>query len=105
VGQDRKFKIECPPSPGAEPRLVNRQSGEAIPDDEPVFFLRARDRLALPLLHAYEELCIEDDCTDEHMKMLSDTILEFDLFALQHPERMKQPGVTLGKKPKPVTAE
>lgn len=34
-------------------RIVNRRPGEAIPDDEPVFVLRAKDRLAIRALTAY----------------------------------------------------
>lgn len=38
-------------------KLVNRESGKAIPDDEPVFVFRAKDPHAVKALRAYKALC------------------------------------------------
>ena len=81
--QDRKFDF----STG---KLVNRASGEPIPDDEPVFILRARDRHALAAIQFYKEL-VE---VDHHAQAIQETIEAFEQFAAEHPDRMKEPGIT-----------
>lgn len=85
---DTKFHIE------GEEILAN--NGVAIPGDEPLFLLRARDHLALPLLAAYERLCIGDKCTDFQLSGVTAIIEAFTGFRNEHPERMKQPGITRG---------
>lgn len=71
----------------ADGRIVNRASGEAIPDDEPVFIFRARDRHAAAALLAYLQLCDDPD----HLDAVQKRIGHFRLFAEQYPERMKEP--------------
>lgn len=83
MSEDRKFKFE-------NGRFVNRVSGEEIPDDEPVIIFRARDRHALPLLRAYVSM-VDDE---HHRAAVLDRIDEFRQFAREHPERMKEPGIT-----------
>lgn len=83
MAEDRKFKFE-------NGQFVNRVSGEAIPDDEPVILFRARDRKALGLLIMYQGLCDED----HHKAAIQDRINEFSQFQIDHPERMKEPGIT-----------
>lgn len=83
MAEDRKFKFE-------NGRFVNRVSGEAIPDDEPVILFRARDRNALEALRYYRSLC-EDE---HHREAVTDRISEFKSYQDAHPERMKEPGVT-----------
>jgi hypothetical protein len=68
-------------------RLVNRASGKAIPDDEPVFVLRAQDVHALPALLGYMTL-VENDA---HRAALQARALAFEAFREAHPERMKFP--------------
>ena len=41
---DSKFHIEGD-------QIVKTSNGDPIPEDEPLFLIRARDYLALPLLH------------------------------------------------------
>lgn len=78
-------------------RVIKTSSGEEVPIDvEPVMLLRARDHLALPLLLAYRGLCVADECNDYQMVLLDARIAEFERFAREHPEQMKQPGVTRG---------
>jgi hypothetical protein len=85
---DTKFHIE-----GEE---ILASNGVAIPDDEPLFLLRARDHLALPLLKEYQRLCIADGCTDFQLNGIQAIIEVFTDFRNEHPERMKQPGITRG---------
>lgn len=74
-------------------RLVNLVSGEAIPEDEPLFLLRARDHHALRILTYYRGVASED-CNDLHLAGIQQVIDKFSRFAKEHPERMKQPGLT-----------
>jgi hypothetical protein len=83
MAEDRKFKFE-------NGRFVNRVSGEAIPDDEPVILFRARDRHALAVLDFYRQI-IEDP---HHRQAVTDRINEFHAYRQAHPERMKEPGIT-----------
>lgn len=78
-------------------RLVKSSNNQPVPEDEPIVILRARDRLALPTLELYKKLAQADGCTDWFMERLDPPIEEFRKFATEHPERMKQPGVTRGK--------
>lgn len=76
--------------------LVKISNGEAVPEDEPVFILRARDRNAVDLLAVYRELCAQDKCNDYQMTGIEGAIARFMDFAERHPEKMKQPGITRG---------
>lgn len=78
-------------------RVVKTSNGQEIPlDEEPVILLRARDRLALPLLLAYRDMCVADGCTDYQMQLVDARIAEFQRFAKEHADQMKQPGITRG---------
>lgn len=86
---DNKFHIEGD-------RVVKTTNGDIIPDDEPLFLMRARDYLALPLLLYYSQISGSDVCTDYHMNGVQQAIENFKKFREEHPERMKQPGITRG---------
>lgn len=83
MAEDRKFKFE-------EGRFVNRVSGEAIPDDEPVILFRARDNHAIPTLLAYLDMVADP----HHRQAVMDRLEEFSSYRAAHPERLKEPGVT-----------
>ncbi len=68
-------------------RLVNRQTGKQIPDDEPVFVIRAQDKHAVSALRWYRGLVQEVDQIDA----VNRRITEFEAFATAHPGRMKEP--------------
>lgn len=68
-------------------QFVNRHSGEAIPPDEPVFLIRARDMNAIRALSDYYLLCADLN----HQKHVGNRILDFVRFTARHPERMKEP--------------
>ncbi len=87
---DGKFHVE-----GSQ--IVKTSNGEVVPEDEPLFILRARDRLALPILKIYEQLSIVDGCNDYHFRALDESVKLFEQFRILNPERMKQPSVTRGK--------
>lgn len=78
-------------------KLSKRQNLQPIPDDEPVFILRARDRLALKVLRYFDMLCREDGATEWQLEANKKTLGYFDDFRRANPELMKQPGITRGK--------
>jgi hypothetical protein len=77
-------------------RLVKTSNGQPIPEDEPLFLMRGRNHLALPLLAHFQTLCAKDGCTEYQIQGNSEAIDEFAKFREEHPERMKQPGITRG---------
>ena len=68
-------------------QIVNLSSGAPIPDDEPIFIFRAKDRLAVRILTSYFS-AIEDP---EHARAVAGRLEDFKRFAREHPERMKDP--------------
>ena len=84
VYQEPKYKIE-------NGKLVNRQSGEAIPDDEPVFILRARDKHAGTTLLACS-MRVKDP---KHHEAAKARAAQFNNWANCHPGRMKEPDTQL----------
>lgn len=90
---DPKYAIEAREG---ELVIVKAATGEAVPDDEPLILFRARDRHALRMLQYYRTLCLVDGCTDFHMAGIDNRIGAFETFAAEHPERLKQPGITRG---------
>ena len=88
---DNKFSIDT-----NDCRIVKTSNGMPIPDDEPKFILRGRDRLAIPLLIIYKVLCGVDECTPYQMGILEQTLNDFALFRKHNSDKMKQPGITQG---------
>lgn len=72
----------------ADGRLFNRETGNVIPDDEPVFILRARDIHAVYALQCYIDVCQ----IDGHKSVVRKRIGEVADFAINHPDRMREPG-------------
>jgi len=82
--QEPKYKVD-------NGVLVNRQSGEAVPDDEPIFILRARDKKAAELLFGYAEKCLDKT----HREAVRIRAHQFLNWAEKHPDRMKEPDTHL----------
>lgn len=87
---DPKFHIEGE-------KIIKTPNGEVLPEDEPLFLLRGRDNLALDALLEYRQTCIEAGCTEYQIEGINNRIHAFEKFAIEHSERMKQPGITRGK--------
>lgn len=68
-------------------RIVNRVSGEAIPDDEPLFIFRARDKFAFAAISYYSSMVP----AGEHAEAVKKRVEDFLEFQDAHPERMKVP--------------
>lgn len=79
-----------------EGRLIKSGNGVEIPHEEPLILFRGRDRLAVPLLLHYRELCAADGCNDFQLGQVAELIARFVFFRNAHPEVMKQPGITRG---------
>lgn len=90
---DNKHHVQCD---GELLSIVKTTNGQAIPEDEPIILFRGRDKLALPMLYRYRELCTLDGCTDFQLESMDDMIRKFEQFAATSPT-MKQPGVTRGR--------
>jgi len=67
--------------------LVNKNTGIAIPDDEPLFVFRAQDKKALAALVAYQKVCD----FGKHRRLLDERIEAFRQFVKDNPEKMKDP--------------
>lgn len=81
---------------GIKTTIRKTSNNTDIPDDEPVMIFRARDRLAIPLLLQYLDLCKKDNCVVEHKDGIVNMIRLFENYKKTHAENMKQPGITRG---------
>lgn len=69
-------------------QLVNRATREPIPNDEPVFVLRAKDVNAVYAIMHYRSLCLGNP---DHYAAVDARVGDFLRFKEQHPDRMKKP--------------
>lgn len=71
--------------------IVNRDSHKPIPDDEPLFLLRAKDIRALYALVGYKTACKIGGCDTSHLDGIDRAIAQFQKFRAFNPERIKNP--------------
>ena len=88
--QDPKYDIEIDASGPETARLVNAATGKPIPDDEPIMIWRAQDKKAVGHIWNYADTC--DNPT--HCRIVEERAADFEAFAAEHPERMKEPDTT-----------
>ncbi len=88
---DSKFAVST------DGKIYKKSNGEIVPDDEPLFLLRARDVLAISFFEAYVRISKEAECNSYHFYKLGQTVAGFIRFREKHPERMKMPSITEGK--------
>ena len=67
--------------------LANASTRQVIPEDEPVFIIRAQDVWAAETLIVYRDLCENP----AHQQAVDNRIMDFCDFAENKPERMKEP--------------
>ncbi len=84
-------KSQEPKYDAIDGKIVNRATGQPIPDDEPIFILRGKDLKAAKALRAYHMTCENV----EHRKVVAQRIEDFERFAQEHPDRMKLPDTRL----------
>ncbi len=77
---ERKYKIK-------DNKIVKRDGEIPIPDGEPLFIFRAKDRKALPALVAYNSIL---DNLDQ-MASVTKSIEDFRDFQEKNPEKMGEP--------------
>ena len=77
---ERKYMIK-------DGQIVKRIGEKPIPDDEPLFIFRAKDRKALAALVAYSMILDNLDQKAEVTK----TIQDFRAFQEKNPDRMAEP--------------
>jgi hypothetical protein len=75
-------------------RIFNTVSGADIPEDEPLFLLRARDVNAVAAMTAYLAHCRESQCKPDHIAGIQHAIVRFINFQVLNPSLVKQPGIT-----------
>ncbi len=67
--------------------LCNAFTHEPIPEDEPIFILRAKDIHAYGTLDHYEDLCRDQ----AHRESVAKRMVDFDGFRDENPDRMNEP--------------
>lgn len=77
---ERKYKIK-------DGNLVKRNNEVPIPEDEPLFIFRAKDRKALSALVAYNMILDNLDQKESVMKSIND----FREFQENNPDKMNEP--------------
>lgn len=68
-------------------RIVNRATGIAIPDEEPIIILRAKDVQAGDTIDFYIDCCADEN----HQRVVAARLESFRKFAREYPERLKEP--------------
>ncbi len=77
---ERKYTIK-------DNKLVKRSNQVPVPEDEPLFIFRAKDRKALAAMVAYSLILDNLDQKAEVTKSVND----FRRFQEEHPEKMAEP--------------
>ena len=75
-------------------RVYNKISGVDVPEDEPLFLLRARDVHAIWGLWGYVRACHDGGAPLDHVAAVEHAIALFQEFRRNYPEKLKQPGIT-----------
>jgi hypothetical protein len=65
-----------------------------IPDDEPVFLLRAQDSTMCPTLSAYHSACTRAGSPQQHLDAIERAYTRVADWQEAHPDRVKTPGRT-----------
>lgn len=79
--------------------IIKRANDEPIPEDEPIFVLRARDYISIPTLQDYRRRCEADRCDPGHLSGIDGVIEDFSDWQIRHPAKQKQPGITRNTRP------
>ncbi|MGH3427736.1 MAG: hypothetical protein ACRDQZ_09250 [Mycobacteriales bacterium] len=77
-------------------RLIKTSNGQAVPDDEPLFILRGRDKFALYTMIGYVELCVQFGVPQDRLDDLGKKVEQFRKFRAES-DTVKLPGSTHGK--------
>ena len=78
--QERKYDV-------VDGKIVNRATGKAIPDDEPIMIFRAKDLKATCAMIAYRDVCTDPI----HKDVVQGRIDDFRAFKRAKPELCREP--------------
>ena len=78
-------------------RLVKTSNNEPVPDDEPVFIMRGRDCIALPVLAQYIILAGQTGTPPDRLEQLYEVMRGFLQYRATRPNTIKVPGCTHGQ--------
>ena len=70
---------------------------EEIPEGEPLFLFRARDKFAIEALRAYLKICADNECSGYQLGAVAEHIAKFSLWAKCNADKMKEPGSSQGR--------
>jgi hypothetical protein len=70
---------------------VEREPGNPIGDDEPLFVLRARDQAAVDTIKQYAEICRGLGCDEDHVAAVEYQAQRFEEWAGANPDLIKKP--------------
>lgn len=82
---DNKFAVT------SEGDIISVRTGAPIPDHEPKILFRGKDKLAIPMMQYYLELCIQNGCTKEQEESMRAMIEEFREYKNKFASVMKTP--------------
>lgn len=69
-------------------KLVSTTKGMVVPENEPIFVLRARDLKSLSTIRCYQSLFTP---TSHDWKVVQEVLDDFSEFRQKFPEKMKEP--------------
>lgn len=73
------------------PRQCCKAKWPTIPDDEPVFVIRGKDKLAARAVSHWMDLAAQAGVNDDKLKAVAAHLKDIVDFQEQHPERCKIP--------------
>lgn len=75
---------------------IYKSNGDLVPEDEPLFLLRAKDIVSIPTLRAYLDMCVSRHCNTEHLYDINTIIKKFADWQEKNKDKMKIPNITKG---------
>jgi len=70
---------------------ITKLDGTPIPEDEPLILFRAQDKLLVPLLEKYNELCINAGSPEGQVNLLEQRINEIKAWQATNQVKLKIP--------------
>jgi hypothetical protein len=74
-------------------KIVKTRTEEEIPEDEPCFLIRGRDKVAIEVLYRYRTMCRSFGSRAHHLKSIDGMIKEFERYQRLNPKEVRVPGM------------
>jgi hypothetical protein len=71
---------------------ITKLDGTPLPEDEELILFRAHDKLLVPLLEHYRQLCIDADSPEEHLGLLEKRVEAIKVWQQANQDKLKVPG-------------